>query len=195
MDVREEIVASRQTAPRNAGRGTSVCGVFGRFYTEGRERGSAAVLLRLTRPRFGPGDDPSDRGAMRAGGCQRVVGCYSTPISSSRCSRVTTRFCPTWIRPEVFIPAIVVGFFGAAKSGRPSENAAKVERFVAHRSILSCDFHVAREYGLLRQRLLKKGRPLPENDIWIAATAKCHELVLVSDRRFREVDDLRMADW
>jgi tRNA(fMet)-specific endonuclease VapC len=100
--------------------------------------------------------------------------------------------------PEVFIPAIVVGelFFGAPKSGRPSENSAKVERFVAHRSILSCDLHVAREYGLLRQSLLKKGRPLPENDIWIAATAKCHELVLVTrDRHFHEVDDLRMADW
>src|SRR5713101_7853419 len=76
--------------------------------------------------------------------------------------------------PEVFIPAVVLGelFFGAAKSGRPSENTAKVERFAAGRSILSCDLHVAREYGRLRQRLREKGRPLPENDIWIAATAK-----------------------
>src|SRR5437764_13653819 len=83
---------------------------------------------------------------------------------------------------EVFIPAIVVGelFFGAAKSGRPSENTAKVERFVTDRSILSCDLHVAREYGRVRQHLLGKGRPLPENDIWIAATAKCHKLVLVT---------------
>ena len=56
---------------------------------------------------------------------------------------------------EVFIPAIVIGelFFGAAKSGRPTENTAKVERFAAGRSILSCDLQVAREYGRLRQRL------------------------------------------
>jgi tRNA(fMet)-specific endonuclease VapC len=41
----------------------------------------------------------------------------------------------------------------------------------------------------------KSGRPT-ENDIWIAATAKHHELVLVTrDRHFREVDDLRIADW
>jgi hypothetical protein len=35
--------------------------------------------------------------------------------------------------PEVFIPAIVLGelFFGAAKSVRRSENAARVERFAA----------------------------------------------------------------
>ena len=100
--------------------------------------------------------------------------------------------------PEVFIPAIVLGelFFGAAKSGRPSENTAKVERFAAGRPIVSCDFQVAREYGRLRLRLREKGRPLPENDIWIAATARCHELVLVTrDRHFREVDELQIADW
>ena len=99
---------------------------------------------------------------------------------------------------EVLVPVIVLGelFFGAAKSGRPSENTTKVERFAAGRSILSCDLHVAREYGRLKQHLHEKGRPLPENDIWIAATAKCHDLVLVTrDRHFREVDDLSLASW
>src|SRR2546425_2587040 len=84
--------------------------------------------------------------------------------------------------PEVFIPAVALGelFFGAAKSGRPLENTAKVERFAAGRFVLPCDLEVAREYGQLKQRLRAKGRPLPENDIWIAATAKKHELVLAS---------------
>jgi tRNA(fMet)-specific endonuclease VapC len=98
--------------------------------------------------------------------------------------------------PEVFIPAIVLGelFFGAAKSGRSLENIAKVERFAADRSILPCDLPVAREYGRLRQHLRAKGRPLPENDIWIAATAKYHELVLATrDQHFREVDELQIA--
>ena len=37
--------------------------------------------------------------------------------------------------PEVFIPAVALGelFFGAAKSGRPAENTAKVEQFAAGR--------------------------------------------------------------
>jgi tRNA(fMet)-specific endonuclease VapC len=100
--------------------------------------------------------------------------------------------------PEVFIPAVVIGelFFGAAKSARPAENTDKVERFAANRYIVSCDLDVAREYGRLKKRLREKGRPLPENDIWIAATAKHHEMVLVTrDSHFKEVDDLRMADW
>ena len=99
---------------------------------------------------------------------------------------------------EVFVPAVALGelFFGAAKSGRPSENTARVERFAAGRAIVSADFEVAREYGRLKQYLKKKGRPLPENDIWIAAAAKCHGMVLVTrDRHFHEVEDLPTADW
>jgi tRNA(fMet)-specific endonuclease VapC len=99
---------------------------------------------------------------------------------------------------EVFIPAVALGelFFGAAKSGRPSENTARVERFASGRAIVSSDIDVAREYGKLKQYLKKKGRPLPENDIWIAAAAKCHGMVLVTrDRHFREVEDLPTADW
>jgi tRNA(fMet)-specific endonuclease VapC len=74
--------------------------------------------------------------------------------------------------PEVFIPAIVIGelFFGAAKSARQSENAARVESFATGRSIIPCDLTVAREYGRLKQQLREAGRPIPENDIWIAAS-------------------------
>jgi tRNA(fMet)-specific endonuclease VapC len=100
--------------------------------------------------------------------------------------------------PEVFIPAVALGelFFGAAKSGRPSENTAKVERFATGRAIVSCDLDVAREYGRLKQHLKEKGRPLPENDIWIAAMAKHHGMVLVTrDRHFRDVADLSTTDW
>ena len=99
---------------------------------------------------------------------------------------------------EVFIPAVALGelFFGAAKSGRPSENTARVERFASGRAIVSSDIDVARENGKLKQYLKKKGRSLPENDIWIAAAAKCHGMVLVTrDRHFREVEDLPTADW
>jgi tRNA(fMet)-specific endonuclease VapC len=45
------------------------------------------------------------------------------------------------------MPAVVVGelSFGAAKSGRPSESTAKVERFAAGRSVVPCDLDVARD--------------------------------------------------
>ncbi|PWU06913.1 MAG: VapC toxin family PIN domain ribonuclease [Terriglobia bacterium] len=99
---------------------------------------------------------------------------------------------------EVFVSATVLGelFYGAAKSGRPGENTDKVERFAAGRSILTCDVDVARAYGRLKQSLREKGRPIPENDIWIAATAVCHGLVLITrDRHFQEIDDLSISEW
>ena len=99
---------------------------------------------------------------------------------------------------EVFIPTVALGelFFGAAKSGRPSENTAKVERFAAGRAIVPCDFDVAREYGRLKLRLRERGRPLPENDVWIAAAATRHGMILVTrDRHFQDVEGLAIVDW
>jgi len=62
--------------------------------------------------------------------------------------------------PEVFIPIIAVGelFFGAAKSSRPEENTAKVERFAAGRVLVECDLGVALEYGRLKQQLRENGK-------------------------------------
>ena len=55
---------------------------------------------------------------------------------------------------------------------------------------------VAREYGRLKNDLWAKGRPLPENDIWIAAVASHHNLILATrDRHFREVEGLAIAMW
>ena len=99
---------------------------------------------------------------------------------------------------EVFVPAVALGelFFGAAKSGRPADNAATVERFAVGRTIIACDLDVAREYGQLKRRLKEKGRPIPENDVWIAAAAKRHGMVLVTrDGHFGDVDDLQTTDW
>jgi tRNA(fMet)-specific endonuclease VapC len=99
---------------------------------------------------------------------------------------------------ELFIPVIALGelFFGAAKSSRPLENTARIERFAAGRSILWCDLDVAREYGRLKQGLRAKGRPLPENDIWIAAAARYHGLILVTrDRHFADIEDLAVEAW
>lgn len=99
---------------------------------------------------------------------------------------------------EVFVPAIVLGelFFGAAKSSRPGENLAIVEEFAAGRRIIGSDVGVAREYGRLKQWLRSRGRPIPENDVWIAATALHYGLTLVSrDAHFSAIEGLATAGW
>lgn len=75
---------------------------------------------------------------------------------------------------EVFVASIVLGelYYGARKSVRAEENLARIGEFAAGNSVLVCDGETARQYGDIKHRLREKGRPLPENDIWIAAVAK-----------------------
>jgi tRNA(fMet)-specific endonuclease VapC len=99
---------------------------------------------------------------------------------------------------EVFIPSIVIGelFYGARKSSRVSENTSRINDFVESNVILSCDVETARRYGEIKDNLRQKGRPIPENDIWIAALALQHRLVLVSrDAHFRQLEDLELEVW
>ncbi len=99
---------------------------------------------------------------------------------------------------EVFLPIIAIGelLFGAEKSGRPAQNRATIERLAASQTLLPCDLSVAREYGVLKKQLREKGRPIPENDMWIAATAIRHSLVLVTrDEHFHEIQQLPIRAW
>jgi tRNA(fMet)-specific endonuclease VapC len=99
---------------------------------------------------------------------------------------------------EVFIPSIVVGelYYGAYKSARVEENLARLDTFVASNTILPCDTAMARQYGVIKNALRAKGRPIPENDIWIAAIAMQYHLTLVArDGHFQEVDGLVVEQW
>ncbi|NJR63817.1 MAG: type II toxin-antitoxin system VapC family toxin [Cyanobacteria bacterium CRU_2_1] len=99
---------------------------------------------------------------------------------------------------EVFVPSFVIGelCYGARKSGRVQANLAKVDELVASSMILGCDAATARQYGEVKNKLRLEGRPLPENDVWIAALALQHALVLVTrDAHFQEVENLQTVAW
>jgi tRNA(fMet)-specific endonuclease VapC len=98
----------------------------------------------------------------------------------------------------VFIPSITLGelYYGARKSGRTQANLSKIDELVASSAILVCDAETAQQYGQVKNELRRKGRPLPENDIWIAALALQHDLILVTrDAHFQEVDNLQVVAW
>jgi tRNA(fMet)-specific endonuclease VapC len=62
--------------------------------------------------------------------------------------------------------------------------------------VLLCDVDVAWRYGEVKKLLRDKGRPIPENDIWIAAIALKHDLTLATrDVHFGEVTGLKTAAW
>ncbi|MBD6619381.1 type II toxin-antitoxin system VapC family toxin [Komarekiella sp. 'clone 1'] len=99
---------------------------------------------------------------------------------------------------EVFIPSIAIGelYYGARKSRRPQENLTRVDELVANSTVLVCDAETAHQYGEVKNKLRLRGRPLPENDIWIAALALQYELTLVTrDAHFQEVENLQIVGW
>jgi tRNA(fMet)-specific endonuclease VapC len=99
---------------------------------------------------------------------------------------------------EVFLSSIALGelYFGAGKSGRPQANLTRIETFASDNVVLGCDAETARRYGEIKNALRVKGRPIPENDIWIAAIALQHNLGLITrDGHFNEVEGLRVEVW
>jgi tRNA(fMet)-specific endonuclease VapC len=97
---------------------------------------------------------------------------------------------------EICLPLPVVGelYFGAANSRRPRENHVQVEALVARCRILEARFPVARTYAQIRLRLKQKGRPIPENDLWIAAICIEQGIPLASfDHHLQEVDGLALS--
>lgn len=103
------------------------------------------------------------------------------------------------LSPEaLFVPALVLGelYFGAQKSARPAENLPRFQDFAANSNVLPRGEATARAYASVRDVLRRKGRPIPENGVWIAAVALQHDLVLVSrDAQFEQVEGLRLDRW
>ena len=100
--------------------------------------------------------------------------------------------------PETAISSITVGelCYGAGKSKKTTENLAKLDSLFAEMLILNCTEVTGKFYGTIKSQLRKKGRPIPENDIWIAATALQYDLTLVTrDSDFEAVDNLILESW
>lgn len=100
--------------------------------------------------------------------------------------------------PEVLLPVVVLGelLYGAAHSGRPDSNRERVLAFAAECRLLEVTPAVAERYAELKLALRHEGRPIPENDLWIAATCLMAGVPLITrDRHFDPVPGLEVVSW
>jgi len=100
--------------------------------------------------------------------------------------------------PEVILPIVVVGelFFGAENSTRPLQNLPRYLEFISACVVVPLGRETAAIYARTRFALKRKGRPIPTNDIWIAAQCLERGWVLVTDDTdFDFVDDLILERW
>lgn len=98
---------------------------------------------------------------------------------------------------EIFISNITIGelYYGAEKSQRVRENKNRINELVANSVILGTNVETALIYGEIKHSLRLKGRPLPENDIWIAAVALQYDLILVTrDAHFQKIK-IKTVAW
>ncbi len=93
---------------------------------------------------------------------------------------------------NVAIPAVVLGELhsGFRAGNRLTANTEQLAQFLSKPSVrtLAITEDTALRYAEIDVYLRKKGRPIPRNDIWIAASAIEHGLHLVTlDAHFREI--------
>lgn len=99
---------------------------------------------------------------------------------------------------ELFLSVVVLGelHYGAAHSRKAASNYAQIEAFARICTLVGVDNKTAVHYGDLKASLRQKGRPIPENDLWIAASAQQHGLsVATRDRHFSHVDGIAIENW
>lgn len=99
---------------------------------------------------------------------------------------------------EVFVPVVANAelLFGARRSTQAEQNLQQIRQFADGSSILTCDMETAEHYGVIKSQLKSIGRPIPENDIWIAALAQQRSATLVSrDQHFAMINTLAQVAW
>ena len=99
---------------------------------------------------------------------------------------------------EVALPVIVLGEYRYGIS--QSRNSARYENWLAGLItdciILDINEESTHHYAAINLELRRIGKPIPTNDLWIAALGRQHGMPIVSrDRHFDLVPGLRRLHW
>lgn len=100
---------------------------------------------------------------------------------------------------EVFIPVIVLGelLFGFKKGSREKSNLVILNKFLELPgvSVLNTTSETAEVFAEVITFLRNSGKPIPTNDIWIAALAvETGSVLISSDKHFLNVPQVRLFD-
>lgn len=96
---------------------------------------------------------------------------------------------------ELLFSAVVVGelLYGFRRGSRFQQNAADLRSFLRspYSSLVEVGSVTADRYSRIAAALRAKGRPIPTNDVWIAAHAMETGADLISaDRHFQNIDGI-----
>lgn len=100
---------------------------------------------------------------------------------------------------ELAMSTITYGelLYGANKSQRQRKAIEKLSALASLIPPLPIPTDAAEHYGKIRSLLEKKGKPIGNNDLWIAAHALSTNVILVTNnqKEFARVPTLRIENW
>lgn len=95
------------------------------------------------------------------------------------------------------IPVFVAGelFYGAENASNREKHLQQVEKFIEGFSIINSTEDTARIYASIKSLLKLQGKPIPENDIWIAAIAiENNKSLVTNDQHFSLIKNLKVIN-
>jgi tRNA(fMet)-specific endonuclease VapC len=99
---------------------------------------------------------------------------------------------------DTYVSVVSLGelYYGAEHSIHVEKGIAEIDDLAQTISILNTDIDTAVVYGQLKHNQRMKGQMLPDNDLWIAATAIQYGLTLAArDNHFNWVAELGFEQW
>lgn len=101
---------------------------------------------------------------------------------------------------RIGLPITVLGeiYFGALNGTRAADNISLINRFLKNPrvEILGIDKTTTKLFGEIATELRRLGRPIQQNDIWIAAICKQSGFVLATnDRGYHTITGLEVLEF
>jgi len=99
---------------------------------------------------------------------------------------------------RIVVPVIALGEYrlGIAQSRHRVSYENWLQEWISSVTVLDIDEETSQSYAALGLELKRKGRPIPTNDLWIAALCRQHALPIVSrDQHFDLVPGIRRLSW
>ena len=87
--------------------------------------------------------------------------------------------------------------YGAEKSQQRKMALQLLEEFKTFIPVLPMPENAGKTYGVIRASLESQGKPIGNNDLWIAAHAKAASLIVVTnnEQEFQRVPGLKVQNW
>jgi len=100
--------------------------------------------------------------------------------------------------PQITLPTVVIGelLFGAENSNRSLQNYPRYLKFIECCKFVPISRVTAAVYSRVKLALKLKGRPIPTNDLWIAAQCvENHWILVTDDTDFTYIDNIILERW